>query len=839
MADSEDNSTGFTVLYQPEREADTTVDIIFVHGLGGHAQETWAELDSLSQELALVMASASDITRPIIRSTATVMFFGTPQKGNTTLVKAVCKAMGLQVDDGLLDALGYSKSDLRHYRSSFAKVWDKHEFKVKVFYEMLISELRADVNIRDDEDRTPLHEASKYGCVVIVSILLQHGAAITAQYKEGQTPLHHASRYGRLDTIVLLIEQGAGDRNLDNYGVMPLVCATGKRHVSIVKLLEKVKDEREESIKAGRQSNNGRNDTNKGRGDDMNNDPDITPGNSSEIKDVASVSSEPSRRVLIEDDPSCNDEPESTADGQSGQSATYQSDDDGQCCSILAWYLQATDRIYTNNFANGLLFSKFHRLTIARMVRDHCDLPTHDEYKYKPKGQEAKNPPISQHMFDVMFNSCDIGCNSHKQSASAKSRTNNEKGSMSTHGREGGEASQAASSQNPSGSSQRRTRQANRKEAVEEARRRAQDNFLEAYQPDQPRPKPPPRRREPPPPKPPSVFDMALAACLCLPFPIIARVSSPSASPDQPSCPYRPGNEPGPSKYTSQRQPKSPGRTKNTAKLGPEPEPDPEPETKPDSELEPKQAESEPTQCRQQDQLKEEEEGKTAVEDDNGNGDADVDDVSMMTGGNTSSTKGEGAEATLAATTWTAVPDSLDSGQPAASAVVVADPSDNEATSSSTSFVSAQHSHLSKPASVLAHSEAGVPLPPPIPQRHEARNCAGGAPCVLSSASDDWLHDPGARWGDHDLTDVRPRKPTRALPPIPRNDGSHYRQNDDAAAVGAPRARPSFELVDSDASSVSSDDDPFTFYQAAWHRLRHPGLEVALDTADALTTVSA
>ncbi|KAK8087878.1 hypothetical protein PG997_002839 [Apiospora hydei] len=36
----------------------------------------------------------------------------------------------------------------------------------------------------------------------------------------------------------------------------------------------------------------------------------------------------------------------------------------------------------------------FHRLTLDRMVRDHSDLPTHDEYR-----------------FDVLFNACDIGCN--------------------------------------------------------------------------------------------------------------------------------------------------------------------------------------------------------------------------------------------------------------------------------------------------------------------------------------------------------------------------------------------------------------------------------------------
>ncbi|KAK8874991.1 hypothetical protein PGQ11_005505 [Apiospora arundinis] len=83
---------------------------------------------------------------------------------------------------------------------------------------------------------------------------------------------------------------------------------------------------------------------------------------------------------------------------------------------------------------------------------------------------------------------------------------------------------------------QERTRQAEKQYATNAARQRAQNNPLDLYQPDEQRPKTPPRRRRtPPPPKRPSFCDLALTACLCLPFPIIARVPSPPVAAARPA----------------------------------------------------------------------------------------------------------------------------------------------------------------------------------------------------------------------------------------------------------------------------------------------------------------
>ncbi|KAK8874992.1 hypothetical protein PGQ11_005506 [Apiospora arundinis] len=643
MADSEINSIGFTTLYQPEDEVDITVDIIFVHGLGGHSHETWSELETLSQDLvcwprdlvptvcptarvltwgydttvtegyfrnskqnnvsqhgrnllydlvlervscikrpimwvahslggiilqqALVMASTSDVTKPIVRSTAGIMFFGTPQNGGTTPVKAIFKALGLQSDDPMLDVLGYSASDLGHCRSSFAKAWDKHGFKVKVFYEitqhngtflvpfqssifsdpredtralegnhfqicrftersyswmsiiakdlryfhilsqalrgdsgvnvrgisgqtalhmaairsdvasarMLVSELRADVNLRDDADRTPLHEAARYGFVAIASTLIKHGAGITIKDQKGQTPLHEASQHGRLDMAALLIEEGADYDASDNHGVTPLLYAMEKGHESIVQLLERARDERDGTTTEEEPSHDEYNDMDDDLYDDLDNINSVIENIPSTT--ISNLSHTDSRREsgslanpIIELNEKRGSNPESAVDEQSSQSISEEPDerelllellptDIADIVSVLPitdvwvsgdqdismfntaklwvetktqhtwiWWplarpkrpLQEGEvRIFWRCACGTTLWQEasdvegelFHRLALNHMARDYCDLPTHDDYKYRPKGQDAKNPPISQHMFDVMFNSCDIGCN--------------------------------------------------------------------------------------------------------------------------------------------------------------------------------------------------------------------------------------------------------------------------------------------------------------------------------------------------------------------------------------------------------------------------------------------
>lgn len=46
------------------------------------------------------------------------------------------------------------------------------------------------------------------------------------------------------------------------------------------------------------------------------------------------------------------------------------------------------------------------------MIRDHRDLPDHQDYLYKPRvgSSGAKNPPISRHIFQALFYACHSPC---------------------------------------------------------------------------------------------------------------------------------------------------------------------------------------------------------------------------------------------------------------------------------------------------------------------------------------------------------------------------------------------------------------------------------------------
>src|ERR1700712_5116731 len=47
------------------------------------------------------------------------------------------------------------------------------------------------------------------------------------------------------------------------------------------------------------------------------------------------------------------------------------------------------------------------------MVREYRDLPTDDNYKYSPRSGEldARNPPLSPHLFQALFYTCCSPCN--------------------------------------------------------------------------------------------------------------------------------------------------------------------------------------------------------------------------------------------------------------------------------------------------------------------------------------------------------------------------------------------------------------------------------------------
>ena len=73
----------------------------------------------------------------------------------------------------------------------------------------------AEVNVKDEEDNTPLHLLAEKGSSLdkkipdTIKILLEHGADVNAQNYKGFTPLMHAVKRNRAENVELLLRAGA------------------------------------------------------------------------------------------------------------------------------------------------------------------------------------------------------------------------------------------------------------------------------------------------------------------------------------------------------------------------------------------------------------------------------------------------------------------------------------------------------------------------------------------------------------------------------------------------------------------------------------------------------
>ena len=102
--------------------------------------------------------------------------------------------------------------------------------------------LDADVNAKDNDGATPLHDASFYDShkepLNTVKALVRAGSEVNAKDTNGLTPLHLASHKGHLRTMEYLVESGADVHAKDNEGRVPLHVMVYEIKWEIMELLD-------------------------------------------------------------------------------------------------------------------------------------------------------------------------------------------------------------------------------------------------------------------------------------------------------------------------------------------------------------------------------------------------------------------------------------------------------------------------------------------------------------------------------------------------------------------------------------------------------------------------
>jgi hypothetical protein len=100
----------------------------------------------------------------------------------------------------------------------------------------LLIENGANLNEKDSYGDTPLHCATCKGQIDIVRLLIERGACVNAKNLHGIRPLHYATAEGYIDIARFLIQNGASIIKKDYYDRTPLHYATYYKHAKTVAL---------------------------------------------------------------------------------------------------------------------------------------------------------------------------------------------------------------------------------------------------------------------------------------------------------------------------------------------------------------------------------------------------------------------------------------------------------------------------------------------------------------------------------------------------------------------------------------------------------------------------
>ena len=117
--------------------------------------------------------------------------------------------------------------------------------------ELLIAK-GADVNTKNKDGGTPLHNATWKGHKEIAKLLIDNGADVNAKRadEEAWTPLHSAAWMGHKEIAELLITKGADVNTKNDDGETPLDVAIGRNQPETANLLRKHGGKTKKELKA-------------------------------------------------------------------------------------------------------------------------------------------------------------------------------------------------------------------------------------------------------------------------------------------------------------------------------------------------------------------------------------------------------------------------------------------------------------------------------------------------------------------------------------------------------------------------------------------------------------
>lgn len=211
----------------------------------------WADLSELSPVVAAIDHDNLSAVQDWLKGRAEPLVRIQNKRKESLIDRAVTHA-SIKVFHELLKMMHEHnpKAELRDARgtpvvltlASLAVPGSKHELQYESMIKDLIKVFPHNAVLKDrayiGDGRTALHQASSYGNLSVMKLLVNTGAKVGEKNSSGELPLHLAARFGRIDAVKYLVAQGSPLNEKSKFTkTTPLMSAAEMGHELVIRFL--------------------------------------------------------------------------------------------------------------------------------------------------------------------------------------------------------------------------------------------------------------------------------------------------------------------------------------------------------------------------------------------------------------------------------------------------------------------------------------------------------------------------------------------------------------------------------------------------------------------------